>query len=143
MPDLKPRPLPDLGPAQDPGDEGAPMDESETCDVVPVAVIPAEELADRAAALDGEIIQVVGAATTGTVRCTLRPCTMDDPCCNQCEAPLLVGGAEMIESGCFPAPGCVGTECGLECSPPRDVETRFVGVLHVGPPLTLKLLDAE
>lgn len=132
----------DLGPEPD---AGAP--DSGTCSLEPTETLNVTEAEMRAAELDGQVIALVGTATTGTVRCTRISCPADDPCCNTCTAPLLIDGeVAVVASECFEEVGCEGDSCSmlLVCRPPADPVARsYVGRLRMGPPLELELIEVR
>ncbi len=116
------------------------------CSAASTATVAESDLAAQAPALDGRVITVIGTATVGAVRCTSRSCSPEDPCCNDCTASVRVGEAVLVESPCFPMPGCTGTECGVVCRPPAPPlggTAQYRGIIRVAPSLRLELIVVE
>jgi len=74
------------------------------------------------------VVRVEGVLSAGEPTCTPRTCS-DAPCCDACTAEVLLDDALPIDAeDCFAFnPSCLGSPCGLVCSPPlfgtRDVIT--------------------
>lgn len=116
------------------------------CSAASTATVAAADLAAQAPALDGQVITVVGTATVGAVICTSRPCSPEDPCCNDCAASVRLEDAVLVGSPCFEMPGCTGTECGVVCRPPAPPlggTARYRGVLRAVPSLRLELIAVD
>ena len=115
------------------------------CGATSTVTVSADDVPSMATELDGQLIIVVGTATAGAVVCP-QSCTPNDPCCEDCTAPVLVGDIELSESVCFSSPGCLGNACLLACQPPAppiSEMARYLGVFRAGPPLRLELIDVE
>lgn len=105
----------DLGQEEDAGPDGGSL-----CDEVSTGTFTASVVLSQAPLLDGQVLEVVGTATTTAPVCSRRACPPESPCCNTCTAQVvLLGGPRLIGSACASfLPGCSGDECGLVCRPP-------------------------
>ena len=146
----------DAGEARDAGRDGGTVtddagvedagveDAGDRCAEPSVELLTSEEAESRAPMLDGQIVTIVATATRTPYVCTMNPCSKKDPCCNTCEATILLDGlVELGADPCFGATaGCAGTNCAQVCVPALiGVEERFRGRLRDGMPPRLELYE--
>jgi hypothetical protein len=134
-----------------PGDGGIPdagmEDAGDRCAEPSEMTMTSEEAISQIARWDGMLVTVVGTATRTPYVCTDVPCPPEMPCCNTCEASLLIDGViELDADPCFGAEAeCAGTECAQVCTPALlGVEERFMGRLRDatnGDPIRLELYE--
>ncbi|MEM7820649.1 MAG: hypothetical protein QW751_00405 [Candidatus Aenigmatarchaeota archaeon] len=87
-------------------------------------VLTPEQVIQQKDFLLGKSITVEGVATFGLERCTLLVCVPEHPCCNTCDANLILAGTEqnITISGEWKGRqvACKGNECGLTCWPLKE-----------------------
>lgn len=84
-------------------------------------VVEAEDLLDFFLSSTSLYIKVKARVWVGPAACSMIPCPADQPCCNACFAPLVVGDKKfpIVLLGQGVTFGCQGSECdySLACSP--------------------------
>ncbi|MEO1339254.1 MAG: hypothetical protein AAFV29_26675, partial [Myxococcota bacterium] len=128
----------------DSGLDASVVDGGAVCNQTAIAVVTSAEALLQADTLDGEVIVLTGTSTSGAQFCTARACPPDNPCCNICNADVVVDAITFASSACFSNVGCRGTECGLVCQPPTlGLPGRYRGIFRAGPPATLEFIGLE
>lgn len=140
-------PVPDVATMDVPSMDLGRPDAGDLCTEPALFTLSPDEAVVRAAELMGQVVEVVGTATVGEVVCTDDPCPSDNPCCNRCRAPLLLGDLLLEGSICTVTAtvGCEGRSCDpLVCSPPLlGISLGYVGVIQAEDPPAFELVRIQ
>jgi hypothetical protein len=108
------------------GDTTAPGGGADMCaDTLPASYEPvtANDVLANPQSYDGRDVVITGYLRQGPAICTEMACSADDPCCNACNAAMVIDQLEIQGLGCG------GDSCKLECNAPDGANVQLWGTI--------------